>query len=68
MVRMAVMGLSRNTRPSGFSEARAGPQGEASAQDHRNSAQARLRPGLRRATLGTESGASPAPPGLMFPW
>jgi len=57
MVRMAVMGLSRNTRPSGFSEARAGPQGEASAQDHRNSAQARLRPGLRRATLGTESGA-----------
>lgn len=63
MVRMAVMELSRNTRSLGFSEARAGPQGEPSAPMGRNSAQALLRPGVRRATLGWDAARHPRRPG-----
>jgi len=57
MVRMAVMELSRKHNASGFSEACAGPQGEAAESGRRKSARDRLRPGLRRATLGAGRGA-----------
>ena len=51
------MELSRKHNVSGFSEARAGPQGEARESGLRKSARDRLRPGLRRATLGARRGA-----------
>ncbi len=51
------MELSRKHNASGFSEARAGPQGEAGESGLRKSARDRLRPGLRRATLGARRGA-----------
>ena len=62
MVRMAVMELSRNCTPPGYSEARPRLQGELRGLGRRKSARGLLRPGLRRATLVRDMARDPRRP------